>query len=172
MISLKSLLHLRQKVITFRTWLHLGLLQHLSCSTPAEGSTSYAIKLFSSSGHTLQHMLLVFWGGRFHFKFNWRYSLRMSRCFALVTVVINFISRNHAFTVKRALITYGKEYQRLELLFAVKSFHGESVIQRGVKALHFRLWFHQTCTRFWNKISYSIKQTLWPTVRREHWTAG
>ena len=55
------------------------------------------------------------------------------------TVVINFISRNHAFTVKRALITYGKEYQRLELLFAVKSFHSESVIRRGVKALHFRL---------------------------------
>ena len=36
----------------------------------------------------------------------------MSRCFALVTVVINFISRNHAFTVKRAQITYGKEYPR------------------------------------------------------------
>ena len=59
----------------------------------------------------------------------------MSRCFALVTVVINFISRNHAFTVKRALITYGKEYQRLELPFAVKSFHGESVIRRGVKSI-------------------------------------
>ena len=91
----------------------------------------------------------------------------MSRCFALVTVVINFISRNHAFTVKRVLITYGKESQRSELLFAVKSFHSESVIRRGVKALHFRLWFHQTCTRFWNKITCSIKQTLWPTVRRD-----
>ena len=92
----------------------------------------------------------------------------MSRCFALVTVVINFISRNHAFTVKRAMITYGKEYQKLELLFAVKSSHSESVIRRGVKALHFRLWFHETCTRFWNKVTCSIKQTLWPTVRREH----
>ena len=67
MITLKSLLHLRQKVITFRTLLHLGsfitdlgLLQHLSCSTPAEGSTSYAIKLFSSSGHTLQHGLFTY----------------------------------------------------------------------------------------------------------------
>ena len=46
MISLKSLLHLRHKVITFRTLLHLGLLQHLSRSTPAEGSTSYATNRF------------------------------------------------------------------------------------------------------------------------------
>ena len=46
MITLKSLLHLRQKVITFRTLLHLGLLQHLSRSTPAEGSTSYATNCF------------------------------------------------------------------------------------------------------------------------------
>ena len=46
MITLKSLLHLRQKVITFRTLLHLGLLQHLSRSTPAEESTSYATNCF------------------------------------------------------------------------------------------------------------------------------
>ena len=54
----------------------------------------------------------------------------MSRCFALVTVVINFISRNHAFTVKRVLITYGKESQRFELLFAVKSFHSARIVSR------------------------------------------
>ena len=54
----------------------------------------------------------------------------MSRCFALVTVAINFISRNHAFTVKRVLITYGKESQRFELLFAVKSFHSARIVSR------------------------------------------
>ena len=82
--------------------------------------------------------------------------------FAQVTVVIHPL--DHAFTVKysdhvwhspRDLSYYSLSRERESFsLVAVKSFHGESVIhkRRGVKALHFRLWFHPTCTRVWKKI--------------------
>ena len=66
MITLKSLLHLRQKVITFRTLLHLGSFITFRPSTafvmlnPSGRVNKLCKKLFSSSGHTLQHGLFTY----------------------------------------------------------------------------------------------------------------
>ena len=66
MITLKSLLHLRQKVITFRTLLHLGSFITFRPSTAfvmlnhgGRVNKRVCNKLFPSSGHILQYGLLL-----------------------------------------------------------------------------------------------------------------
>jgi len=93
---------------------------------------------------------------------------RVSRCFALVTVVIYPL--DHAFTVKYSDHVWHRPrdlsyYSLLNHFIVRQSWHK----RRGVKALHFRAVISPNMHKSLEE--NTNKQTLWSTVRREHWTA-